>query len=299
MTSQMNSPLIDKRDAEKVMECHLESLNGGCRRTVIRQFLAELGEHGQHGTGRLLLDEASVVRWMIRDVAGRKVMSARRRLGAISRFVQALTSEGLLVVDPIAHFRSAFDCQGWINLVPALQATDPEAALAALRSNAGPPGGPLFVHLNNYVAFQKALGKQYDCDRRTLTVLDRFLREHGAASVCAVTPALIQCWFESMPGNWKTRIEKAHCAKRFFVQLIAQGVITANPVSPIIIATRRGLPRSRPPFIFTTQQVSAILAETRLLPTDGFTPWHLPTCRTIIFLLYALGLRHAEARRLV
>jgi integrase/recombinase XerD len=298
--SEAISDAILLADAERVLQYHLDLIGGGRqqrRKKAIQQFLSGLHESSSGDAERLIFDEACLLRWMIRDVAGRSLIDARRRLGAISRFVQSLTCAGLLHADPIAQFRSAFRDRGWIHLVPALQAPDPEAALAVLRSQPARPS-PLAIHLQSYLDFQRALGKKYDDDRRTLTDLQWFFQARSVPSIEAITPTMIESWFESLPGNWRTRHGKTRCISRFFAHLVGTRVMEVNPVPRPLLATRRGVPRSRPPFIFTTQQLTAILDEFRQLPTDGFAPWHTQTCHTMLLLLYALGLRHGEARRL-
>lgn len=297
MISTANAHTVPLADAERVMEHHLDLVGSRPRRRTVRQFLAGIRDSSQGTAECLILDEARVLQWMIRDAAGRSVRSTRIRLGAVSRFVQSLHRAGLLETDPIAQFRSAFTRQGWDHFVPALQATDPEAALAAMRSPPTRPN-PLARPLQDYLAYHRALGKNYDCDRRTLQELDRFLWARGVASVAAVGPAHIEDWFESQPGNWKTRWGKARCVDRFFVHLVDLGLLAASPVPRPLLATRKHVPRVRLPFIFTPQQLTAIFAEARRLPSEGYAPWHTRTCHTMLCLLYALGLRHGEASRL-
>ena len=52
------------------------------------------------------------------------------------------------------------------------------------------------------------------------------------------------------------------------------------------------------PFIYTKEQVSAILAQAKLLPKNHLFPLRPQVCHTLILMLYALGLRVREARRL-
>jgi integrase len=52
------------------------------------------------------------------------------------------------------------------------------------------------------------------------------------------------------------------------------------------------------PFIFTKEQVALILAESSRLPKSPRFPLRSQTCHAMLAVLYGLGLRHGEARRL-
>jgi integrase len=152
--------------------------------------------------------------------------------------------------------------------------------------------------IRSYLTFHRALGKKYYRDQLNLRNLDNFLQAEGVRSPHVVSSQLIEAWYDSQPGVWRTRYEKIRGVYRFFKYLQAMEVIAANPVPSTLLETRRGVPRLYPPYIFTIEQISAILSELRRQPTDGFTPWHAETCHTMAALQYALGLRHGELRRL-
>ena len=196
----------------------------------------------------------------------------------------------------MAQFRARHGDRKWADLVSALQADAPATALADLEPVSAPPG-PLAGELRSYLEFQNSLGKQYDSYRRTLTELDRFLRAQQTLSLAAVTTTLIERWLASMTCSAAVRLRKARRVGRFFAHLLSLGRVADNPVSRLLVANRR-LPPRRRPFIFTTQQLSAILAAARQSQSGRSALWHAPTCFTMLTLLYGLGLRHAEARRL-
>jgi site-specific recombinase XerD len=292
---------IDLLDAERMLKLHVATLvneRGGTvprHRKVLRRFLDDLAGAADQA-GRVLLDEARLVRWMIGDAEGRSPGSARVRLMIVARYVAALCRSGLLLADPAAQFRARHGNRRWADLVSALQADAPATALALLEPISTPPG-PFASELRSYLEFQNSLGKQYDSYRRTLTELDRFLRAHQTLSLAAVTSTLIERWLASMTCSAAVRLRKARRVGRFFAHLLSLGRVADNPVSRLLVLSRR-LPPRRRPFIFTTQQVSAILAAARQSKSGRTALWHAPTCFTMLMLLYGLGLRHGEARRL-
>ena len=68
---------------------------------------------------------------------------------------------------------------------------------------------------------------------------------------------------------------------------------------PLLLTSPHRLPRSAfKPYIFTREQLAAILAAAQKLPDNHMCRCRAQTCVTMLTLLVALGLRHGEARRL-
>jgi integrase len=101
-----------------------------------------------------------------------------------------------------------------------------------------------------------------------------------------------------MTCNASTRRVKARAVRRFFTHLHNSGVVSVNPILPASLAERRLPAKSFRPFLFTPQQVAALLGRAQHLPRSRFCPLKPQTCYTMLVLLYALGLRHGEVRRL-
>jgi integrase len=113
-----------------------------------------------------------------------------------------------------------------------------------------------------------------------------------------VTPALLEGWVEQMSCHPAERLHKARVVRRFFEHLRGLGVVAGNPVPAHLTAEGRRIARPFHPFIFTTEQVAAILAAAERLPTNHLFPLRPQTCHAMIAVQYALGLRHGEVRRL-
>ena len=77
----------------------------------------------------------------------------------------------------------------------------------------------------------------------------------------------------------------------YFNYLLARGDITSSPM-PELPGCRR---RSRPPYIFRREEISAILTVAAELPDDRLLPYRGATYRTVFLMLYTLGLRIGEA----
>lgn len=290
-------------DVERVWADHLAAAAGGAwqrhhaNRAAVRDLLAGLSTSGGASAPRLVIDQPAVLRWMVRYARGKAVGHVAPRLAVLSRFLKALRRAGLIDADLLAGLRAGPGRPSWPCLVGALQSGDPESALAALRP-AGEPPGPLAAHVAPYIRLQQSLGKKYTAHGHVLRDLDRSLQAQAVPSPGAVTPALIERWLRPMRCIAAVRRARGDCARRFFDYLAGLGVVTGNPVAAALPGEGRWLSTAVKPFIFTREQLAAVLARARRLPDTHVFRCRAPTCATMLALLCALGLRHGEACRL-
>jgi len=268
--------------------------NWHTHRRTIEAMLAELTEP-RDVPRRLILDEPRLLNWMIADCATRTLRTARARFAVISRYLRALVEAGLLRDDLTSRFKARHQSLGWERLIPALQSADPHSALRSLETMPK-LSGPLTKHLQSYVSLHQSLGKQFSRPARTLKDLDQFLQHQGIDSLDNLNPAWIEQWLGGMRCAPSTRRQKAGVARQFFDHLHSLGIAAANPV-PIVMS--RPAPRSMfKPFIYSHEQIQAILDEARKIPETNYCSLKPYVCHAMIVLLYALGLRHREVRRL-
>lgn len=297
---------VDLAEAKRILDHLVNEIRGrtrACRnsyRCTIGRLLASLSEPQEVSGQCLHLDEPGLLGWFVKDVAGRTVRTARGRLRVLSRYLRALTQAGLLDKDPLAEFKARHTRHGlrnWEHLISALRSTDPDTALAALRCVPRDPG-PLTAHMHSYVELHQSLGKEFSFTARILEDFDDFLRADAIAAIHAVTQDHATRWLSAMTCNASTRRVKARAVRRFFAHLHNCGVVPVNPILPSSLTEERLPALSFRPFIFTPQQMAAILDRARRLPKSCFCPLKPQTCHTMLLLLYALGLRHGEVRRL-
>lgn len=293
---------VSLQHAQSVLADHLTSLGGRSRGTrslhlaTIRQFIQDVGMRRKPGL--LDLDESRLLEWLIQDMPGRPIAGARKRLGIVACFLRALVREGLLPTDPLAEFRTRHGNASWRVLAQAFQAANPEAALAALRRRPE-PCGPIENQIHAYLGLQQSLGKVYRTHRFVLQNLNRFLRLQAVDLPHAITPELVRRWLESLPDQPSTRHEYLGLVGRFFDHLKQAEVVAVNPVAAVQYSLGRRPRRNFQPFIFTREQMTSILSKAQQLTASASFPLRGPTCHTMLALLYALGLRHGEARRLL
>jgi site-specific recombinase XerD len=156
----------------------------------------------------------------------------------------------------------------------------------------------LAAYLPSYLDLRRSLGRECESYVSALNELDHFLQAQAVLSVQAVTPALIDGWVAGMTCGAPRRRHKVRCARHFFDHLCSLSVVTDNPVLRALTNAGRLPSSSFRPFIFSKEQVAAILAEARRLPDTAKCRYRGPTCATMLALLYTLGLRHGEVRRL-
>jgi len=303
VTDPGTRPELDRAEVERVWASRVAEAAGErwhqryIGRRLVAQFLDGVCVAGRPGRQPVVIDREQVRRWLIRDAAGKTPEYAAQRMAVFDRFLRALAEAGLVGADLLAEFRTGRGRPSWGALARALQAEDPEAALAGLRRPCPSPG-PLAVHVRSYVGLQRALGKDYGAHAAVSQAFDRFLHDQAVPSPGAVTAALVERWAQALTCGARLRVHKVRFVRRFFDYLCGLAVVAQNPV-PRMLTSPRGLPRSAfRPFIFTREQLAAILAEADRLPDHHQCRGRAAICGAMLTLLCALGLRHGEVLRL-
>ena len=93
-------------------------------------------------------------------------------------------------------------------------------------------------------------------------------------------------------------LNRVRFVRRFFEYLLSLAVVMDNPVPRLLTSPRRMPHSAFKPYIFTREQLAAILAAARQLPGNHVCRYRAQICVTMLTLLHALGLRHGEVRRL-
>ena len=302
MTSIAERYEIDIADAKRIWADHLATMEGEGMPTrhlvtiTINRFLASLMIPDK--PQRFAIDRDGLLREMIHDAKGKSIRYVAERLAILHHFLNALVQAGLMGTNLLAEFRIGFGKPSWHHVVQALQSAEPEKNLASLRKPA-PLLGPLAIYVRSYIDLQQSLGKNYTGQRIALYDLDRYLQTQGVSSPQAIERTMIESWASTLTCIARVRIHKARFARRFFDYLRSLSVVTHNPV-PRTLTSRDRLPRSSfKPFIFTKEQLAAMLDKAKQLAETPKIRCRAPhTYFTMLALLSALGLRHGEARRL-
>jgi site-specific recombinase XerD len=294
MTGADERQVIDLTDAQRLWAAHLDSLAGQDRAprpavtATLRRFLSGLA--APDDPQRLVVDKRTLWQWLTDDAKGRSTRYLADRLAIVNDFLTALVAARLLDANPLTEYRPCYGQPSWCRLARALQANDPEAAVASLQT-APRPAGPLDANIRAYLDLHRSLGKKCRSHATALRSLDRFLQARAVPSPQAIDRAAIEQWLAGLAVSAYTRGRKAQILHCFFDHLRSESIVALNPV-PVM----ERLPGSSfKPFIFTKEQLVEVLEAIRRMP-DGCRAPH--TYFTMLALLATLGLRLGEVRRL-
>lgn len=155
----------------------------------------------------------------------------------------------------------------------------------------------LASHLRAYMEFRHGLGYTSFATSRISIArdLDHYLIFRDIASVKEIDERLVVSWVHSIPGlSPRTKNNKIRFARGLFRYLLRIGAAQDNP------ALRIPELKVRPfkPYVYTLKEIHQILEEARNYQCkrpDSLLGW---TLETMIFLIYACGLRISEALNL-
>lgn len=289
-------------EAERVLECHLRSLSdldSGTKQLhqhAVRQFLG-FARRATSQEGGLIINDPALVKWIVHTSDGAAASYAAKQFQVLDRYLDMVVHAGLMTSNPMAEFKISHGNRSWTEIARAAQSHDPEKALASLRVDLPSPG-PLHEHLRAYIRLHRAVGKKYKANETVLDALDRFLRSQAVTSVQDVTPKVIRRWIDQMACGPVQRLRMVHMARRFFEYLLAAEVIVQNPLGAGMGYDERAPKTAFRPFIFTREQMAAILDAAQQLPRNHLFPLRSQVSHALIAVLYALGLRVGEACRL-
>ena len=278
-----------------------DHLSGGTLkqyRGAVRHFLTFIADPSGSHDPVIRLDSGRAIEWMTREAHRVTPGGLATKYRTVRSFLRTLVAAGRIEDDPTEplHARLA-PYDNWAKIARALRAEDREAALDAIRPE--PPFRSVVGdHLRAYLDLKRSLGARYRTEEGTLASFDRFLQHHAVPSSDAITPEIVEAWLQSMSCGPITRTHKLRLIARFFTYLEGLGLTEGNLAGHIVRRQGRLPPASFRPYIFSKDEVAALLREAKRLPPHRLSPLRAQTCHGILALLYGLGLRRAEACRL-
>jgi site-specific recombinase XerD len=260
----------------------------------ILNFLSFMQQNYQHIDGHLLLSKSRAMDWMKAIAFNRSIERFVQIILTVAHFTETLVIMRVTCADPFADIKAQFGKHGWRGIAYALQSSDPKSSLEAVQTE---PrfSGCFGQHAQTFIDLHRAAGEKYRTNEYTLIEFNRLLRERSVDSLTSVTTDIVQDWLGSMTCGAGRRRAKLFALRRFFFHLNRLGVVQSNPVTDDVVNSAGKPDRSFKPYIFSKDQISALLDLTKKLPPTITFPLRPKAVYTIIGLMYTLGLRTGEA----
>lgn len=238
-------------------------------------------------------DEAAVAAWLRERATAWPHTLLVDRANKVNRFLDNLVARGIIPQQPLAVFKARHRQRALAPIVAALVAADPDAALARL-SGTVRFGSFLGPELREHVELRHALGYRFTTQAAAFASFDRFLQGRADLEGQPVD-ALVRAW----------SADARTLEQRWAAEVLARDVTRAwSRVDPRIPRytpdprlRRQVLAVRRRPFIYTPEQVAALLDTARRLPSPR-APLRPATLHAMLTLAYCAGLRLGELVRL-
>jgi site-specific recombinase XerD len=222
---------------------------------------------------------------------------ARQQLSDLERFLDFLVDRGRLPDNPLREFLLRYRSRSTILQVlegsPPQSSSDAAGALEQVRRR------PFFCsalagHMQKFLKMQTELGKRYESSCYMLRVLDRVLLRHGVQEPAQITPVVIEAYLSEKNPSARTRNMRLRQLQIFCRHLRRLGAEVPDSPNRWPWASESTFR----PHIFTLQEVGMILEEVRRMGESSAHPCLFRGLETILYLLYACGMRLSETLNL-
>ncbi len=154
---------------------------------------------------------------------------------------------------------------------------------------------PLADVLARFLAFKRAAGCRYREEARALGVLDRFLTTHLPPDDPVITLAVIRLYV----AQWRQESDTTRAHRLSLIRQVCRFVALDQPRTAVPGPRFLGLHRSGfVPRVLTRAEGRRFLAACRTVPTTSGSPLRPIVLGTALTVLYLVGLRAGELRRL-
>ena len=190
-----------------------------------------------------------------------------------------------------------FGKRKWSGIIRAFQNENPTPALEFLRIEPA-YSGTFGEHAQAFVDLHERAGKRFMPNRLVLIAFNRFIRNQSSDDVRSVTPDIVRHWVGALTCNARMCRRRLLILRQFFDHLFKLRIIKTSPVTWSLIDSYEKVDRTFRPFLFTEEQMRALLEAANRLPRVRGFPLCPEVMHTIIATLYTLGLRINEALHL-
>jgi len=256
--------------------------------TIVRNFRCWWLSQGQPD----IIKEV-FLNWMNDGVQKAKVVTMESKVTVLTQFLTFLKDQGFIDPNPLIELRKEYLTLGYRGILREMKRTGSISSVLEMADI--PFSGTLAPGIITYLDYLAALGKQCANHRSYLISFERFLRKNNISSWSQVDRSLIENWVnERQPSSGYQRRCWLLVLDDLFQFLVNRDDVSSSPVPPPGKHFRRYLP----PYIFSNDEVRAVLDEASNLPDHRLMPLRGKTYRMLFLTLYTLGLRISEALNL-
>jgi len=303
MKTQIRKFRFNISKAKTAIDRHLTQYKNCCdgwrglKRSSITTFLSFIAENTPEESGDVVVTESLIMEWMTqiaREPIG--IPSSLNKISSVDAYLDMLTSDSIIPVNPIRCIKERFAKRGWIGIILALRSYSPGIVLNTLRPEPSFTGqyGKL---AEEYIKYQQSISKPYP-KKLVLAEFNRFLIKHSIDSINDVKESTIIAWIDTMSCSNNVRRKKLSVLNQFFDYLRSMEIATHNPVSDHLLNSFRYSRKPFRPHIYSCDEISRLLESSKKLTSNSRFVLKPHVLHMTISLLYALGLRLGEALRL-
>ncbi len=240
-------------------------------------------------------DEALLLEWMA--MLARQAPSVRRAVDCttgLERFLDYLAEGRRLSVHPVRQLRQRYDSRPAVFRVlresDATSLPDIQRILEPLRKTAFFKSG-LGGWMQAYLQHRLGRGKKIAGPRSRLHILDGVLRRHGIEQADHITAGALEDFLGENAASTSTRNNRLATYRGFvrFLQIRGQPTSCTGHEWELLPE-----PRDFRPHIFSLQELGRLLQWIQARSEVSPHPLHWRTAETVIYLLYACGMRLRE-----
>jgi site-specific recombinase XerD len=231
--------------------------------------------------------------WMNEGVQKVKLATIESKVTVLNQFFTFLKERGFIDHNPLIELRKEYRTLGYRGILREMKRTGSISTVLEMADI--PFSGTLSPGIIAYLDYLAALGKQCANHRCHLISFERFLRKSNVSAWVQVDRFRIENWVkERQPSSGYQQRCWLLVLDDLFQFLVNRGDVSSSPVPPPGKHYRRSLP----PYIFSHDEIGAILEEASNLPKHRLMPLRGGTYKMLFLTLYTLGLRISEALNL-
>ena len=242
--------------------------------------------------GPVVVTQETVVDWLRRQSTHTAFRTLSLKMIPLRRFLAFLETRKVLREDPFRVVCAQYPRRGLRGVVRALIGDCPQEALKAL---VPVPrfSSPLSNSLQDFLTFERALGKRYQAEEHTLITFDAFLNSYPQPPPRLSAEIVTQWRGHSHRLRPNTQYQRFMLIRKFCIHLRR-----SDPTAYVPPPWNGRHGSAFIPHIYSRADVERLLKAAHQLKASSYCPLRSEMSYLLIALLYTAGLRRGEALKL-